>query len=45
MNKKGILVGIVISIVIISVIVAYSSSVETENFDVRAHGMISTTMG
>jgi len=44
-NKKGILVGIVISIVIISVIVAYSSSVETENFDVRAHGMISTTMG
>jgi len=44
-NKKGILVGIVISIVIISVIVAYSSSVETENRDVRTHGIISTTMG
>lgn len=46
MNKKGIFAGIVISIVIISVIVAYSSSsVETENLDVRTHGMISTTMG
>lgn len=46
MNKKGILVGIVISIVIISVIVVYSSSsVETENLDTRTHGMISTTMG
>lgn len=46
MNKKGIFTGIVISIVIISVIVAYSSSsVETENLDVRTHGMISTTMG
>ena len=46
MNKKGILIGIIISIVIISVIVAYSSSsVETENLDVRTHGMISTTMG
>ena len=45
MNKKGILVGIVISIVIIIVIVAYPSYVETENLDVRTHGMISTTMG
>ncbi len=46
MNKKGILIGILISIVIISVIVTYSSSsVETENLDVRTHGMISTTMG
>lgn len=46
MNKKGILVGIVISIVIISVIVVYSSSsVETENLDTRTHGMISTVMG
>lgn len=46
MNKKGILIGIIISIVIISVIAAYSSSyVETENFDVRTHGMISTAMG
>ncbi|MCE9617622.1 MAG: DsbA family protein [Nitrosarchaeum sp.] len=46
MNKKGILIGIIVSIVIISVIVVYSSSsVETENLDVRTHGMISTTMG
>ena len=46
MNKKGISIGIVISIVIISVIVAYSSSsLETENLDVRTHGIISTTMG
>ncbi len=46
MNKKGILVGIVISIVIISVIVVYSSSsVETENLDTRTHGIISTAMG
>ena len=46
MNKKGILVGIVISLVIISVIVVYSSSsVETENLDVMPHGMISTVMG
>lgn len=45
MNKKGVLVGIITSIVIISVIVVYSSSsVETENLDVR-NGMISTTMG
>ena len=46
MNKKGVLVGIITSIVIISVIVVYSSSyVETENLDVRTHGIISTTMG
>ena len=46
MNKKGILIGIIVSTVIISVIVAYSSSsVETENLDARTHGMISTTMG
>ena len=46
MNKKGILIGIIISIVIISVIVVYSSSsVETENLDARTHGTVSTTMG
>lgn len=46
MNKKGILIGIIVSIVIISVVMVYSSSsVETENLDVRTHGMISTTMG
>ena len=46
MNKKGVLVGIIISIAILSVIVVYSSSsVETENRDVRTHGIISTTMG
>ena len=44
MNKK--VVGIIISIAIISVIVVYSSSsVETDNRDVRTHGIISTTMG
>ena len=46
MNKKGILIGIILSIVIISVIVAYSSySVETKNLDARTHGTVSTTMG
>lgn len=46
MNKKGILIGIIVSLVILSVIVAYSSSsVETENLDVRTHGTVSTTMG
>ena len=46
MNKKGVLAGIIISIAILSVIVVYSSSsVETENRDVRTHGIISTTMG
>lgn len=46
MNKKRILPGIIISVVIISVIVAYSlSSVETENSDARTHGTVSTTMG
>ncbi len=46
MNKKGILVGIVILLVIISVITVYSSSsVETENLDVMPPGMISTAMG
>jgi len=45
-NKKGVLAGIIISIAILSVIVVYSSSsVETENRDVRTHGIISTTMG
>ncbi len=46
MNKKGILIGIIISIIAIGAIVSFSSSsVETENLDVRTHGMISTTMG
>jgi len=45
-NKKGILIGIVLSIVIISVIVVYSSSsVETEDLGARTHGTVSTTMG
>jgi protein-disulfide isomerase len=45
-NKKGILIGVVISIVLISAIVAYSSSsVETVNPDMRTHGTVSTTMG
>ncbi len=46
MNKKTILVGTVISLVLIGTIIVYSSSpVETENIDVRSHGTISTTMG
>ena len=46
MNKKGILIGIMTSIVIISVIVVYSSSsVETEDLGARTHGTVSTTMG
>ena len=46
MNKKGILIGTVMSIAIISAIVAYSSSsIETEKSDVRTHGTVSTTMG
>lgn len=46
MNKKGILIGIIISIIAIGAIVSFSSSsVKTENLDVRTHGMISTTMG
>ncbi len=46
MVKKGLLFGIIVSIITISVILAYSSSsVETANTDVRLHGTISTTMG
>ena len=46
MNKKTILIGTVISLVLIGTIIVYSSSpVETENIDVRSHGTISTTMG
>lgn len=46
MNKKGILIGIVLSLVTISVIAAYSlHSLETKNPDVRTHGTVSTTMG
>ncbi len=46
MNKKRILTGVIISIVIISAIVVYSSSsVETGNLDVGTHGTVSTTMG
>jgi len=44
--KKGILFGIIASIVAIGVILVYStSSVETVNTDVRLHGTISTTAG
>jgi protein-disulfide isomerase len=44
--KKGLLFGIIVSIIAIGVILAYSSSsVETANTDVRLHGTISTTMG
>lgn len=46
MVKKGFLLGIIISIISIGVILIYStSSVETENTDVRLHGTVSTTMG
>lgn len=46
MVKKGLLFGIIASIIVIGVIIAYStSSVETANTDVRLHGTISTTMG
>lgn len=45
MVKKGILFGIVVSIITIGVILAYTSSVETVNTDVRLHGTISTTTG
>ena len=46
MVKKGLLFGIIASIVVVGVILAYSSSaVETENTDARLHGTISTTMG
>ncbi len=45
MVKKGILFGIVVSIITIGVILAYASSAETVNTDVRLHGTISTTTG
>lgn len=46
MTKKIILSGIIISIIIVSAIAAYSLFfVKTENTDVRTHGTISTTMG
>ena len=46
MNKKIILTGIILSIIVISAIVIYSSSyVETENLDTRIIGTISTEMG
>lgn len=46
MAKKGILFGIIVSIIAVGVILAYStSSVETANTDVRLHGTISTTTG
>ena len=46
MNKKGILIGIIVSIIAIGAIVSFSSSsVETENLDMRTHGTVSTTMG
>jgi len=44
--KKGLLFGIIVSVIALGVILAYSSSsVETANTDVRLHGTISTTMG
>lgn len=46
MAKKGILFGIIMSIIAVGVILIYStSSVETANTDVRLHGTISTTTG
>ncbi|MBS3925191.1 MAG: DsbA family protein [Nitrosarchaeum sp.] len=46
MVKKGLLFGIIISIIVVGVILVYfTSSVETANTDVRLHGTISTTMG
>ncbi|QLH10635.1 DsbA family protein [Nitrosarchaeum sp. AC2] len=46
MAKKGILFGIIVSIIAVGVILVYStSSVETANTDVRLHGTISTTTG
>ncbi|GKS66636.1 hypothetical protein YTPLAS73_01830 [Nitrosarchaeum sp.] len=45
MVKKGILFGIAVSVIAIGVILAYSTSVETANTDVRLHGTISTITG
>jgi len=47
MNKKGIIVGIVVAIVALGVIASYtSSSSETMNLDMgRTHGDVSTAMG
>ena len=46
MVKKGLLLGIVVSIIAVGVILVYStSSVETANTNVRLHGTISTTGG
>lgn len=46
MAKKGILFGIIVSVIAVGVILVYStSSVETANTDVRLHGTISTTTG
>lgn len=45
MVKKGLLLGIIASIIAIGVILVYSTSDETVNTDVRLHGTISTTMG
>lgn len=46
MAKKGILFGVMVSIIAVGVILVYStSSVETANTDVRLHGTISTTGG
>lgn len=46
MAKKGILFGIIVSIIAVGVILVYStSSVETANTDVRLHGTISTATG
>lgn len=46
MARKGILFGIIVSIIVVGVILVYStSSVETANTDVRLHGTISTTTG
>jgi protein-disulfide isomerase len=45
-NKKIILIGIIIAIIGIGAIVAFSSTtVETESLNARTHGTISTTMG
>jgi protein-disulfide isomerase len=46
MAKKGLFLGIGISIIIVSVIlISTQSSIQTENANMRMHGSISTTMG
>ncbi|HJJ22406.1 MAG TPA: DsbA family protein [Nitrosopumilus sp.] len=47
MNKKGVIIGVIIVAIIVGIIASYSStSLETVNLDMgRTHGSISTAMG